>query len=160
MRRLLRALGIALAALIVLGVVLSAAARFHDGPLGPFPGGPFRGPVEHGAEPDWRFLDQTSGIDLEVNPAEPRSVHVWVVRDANGVYVPSALAPKKKWPAQVVADPRVRMRVDGKVYERRATRVTDPAQISKLLDAVSAKYHVGHGDPETTWMFQLDPPNH
>jgi hypothetical protein len=158
MGRVLRVAALGIGLLATMGMAIAFAARFHDGPLGPFPGGPFQGAVERGPEPDWSFLDRTNGIDLEVDSAHPRSVHVWVLRDGNAVYVPSAFAAKKKWPAQVVADPRVRLRVGGRVYERRAARVTDAAEIRKLIDGVSDKYHAGHGDPESTWFFRLDPP--
>jgi len=158
MGRIFRVIALGIGLLATIAMAVAFAAGFHDGPIGPFPGGPFQGPVTRGPEPDWSFLDRTDGIDIEVDSAQPRTVHVWVLRDGNAVYVPSALAAKKKWPAQVVADPRVRLRVDGKIYERHAARVTDPAQVQKLIDAVSDKYHAGHGDPESTWFFRLDPP--
>jgi hypothetical protein len=158
MGRVLRVIALFIGLLATMGVAVAFAAGFHDGPIGPFPGGPFRGPLANGPEPDWSFLDRTDGVDLEVDSANPRSVHVWVLRDGNAVFVPSALAAKKRWPGQVVADPRVRLRVDGKIYERSAARVTDPEEIRRLVDAAIAKYHVSHGDPETTWFFRLDPP--
>ena len=59
---------------------------------------------------------------------------------------------------QVDADPRVVLRTRGRMYDRRATRITDPGTIDALFGLVSEKYNAGRGDPETTWFFRLDPP--
>jgi hypothetical protein len=58
----------------------------------------------------------------------------------------------------VVADPRVRLRADGRIYELRAVRVEDPTQIERVRTAMMAKYEV---DPdahaEAAWVFRLEP---
>jgi hypothetical protein len=146
---------------LVGGLVLAIAmlARLSDGPVGPFPGGPLQGALMKGLEPRWStLLAGTDTIELQVNATDPRSVRVWFVLLNGAVHVPSAWAPRKQWPAQVEADPRVVMRWHGRLYERHATRVTDPATIDTLIGLVSEKYGAGRGDPETTWFFRLDPP--
>ena len=146
---------------IVGGLVLVIAmlARFSDGPVGPFPGGPLQGVLTMGPEPAWSsLLENEDNIELQVNASDPRSLRVWFVLHNGAVHVPSAWAPRKKWPAQVEADPRVVLRTRGRLYERHATRVTDPAVIDTLIGLVSEKYGAGRGDPETTWFFRLDPP--
>ena len=146
---------------IVGGIVFAIAmlARFSDGPIGPFPGGPLQGEITRGMEPPWSsLLANEDSIELQVNPADPRSLHVWFVLHNGAIHVPSAWAPHKEWPEQVEADPRVVLRTRGRMYDRHATRVTDPATIDTLLGLVSEKYGAGRGDPETTWFFRLDPP--
>jgi hypothetical protein len=157
MRTLLRVIGYGFIALAGLAAAVSIFARFADGPIGPFPGGRMKGTIESG-NPDPSAFAGDSTIELQVNSADPRSLHVWFVVEDGVLYVPSAWAPKKKWPAQVEADPHVVMRVGGHLYGRNATRVADPALVGRLIEAVQQKYHAGRGDPETTWFFRLDPP--
>ena len=146
---------------IVGGIVFAIAtlARFSDGPVGPFPGGPLQGEITSGPEPPWStLLAHEDSIELQVNASDPRSLRVWFVLHNGAIHVPSAWAARKEWPAQVEADPRVVLRTRGRMYDRRATRVTDPGTIDTLLGLVSEKYDSSLGNPETTWFFRLDPP--
>jgi hypothetical protein len=143
------------------GIVFAIAmlARFSNGPVGPFPGGPFKGSLTNGAEPPWStLLANEDSVELQVNPSDPRSVRVWFVLHNGAIHIPSAWAPHKEWPEQVEADPRVVLRARGRLYDRKASRVKDPRMIETLLGLVSQKYGAGRGDPETTWFFRLDPP--
>jgi hypothetical protein len=149
-------------AVIVGGILFAIAriARHLDGPLGPFPGGPLQGEITRGTEPPWStYLANEDSIELQVNASDPRSLHVWFVLLNGAIHVPSAWAPHKEWPAEVDADPRVVLRTRGRMYDRHATRVTDPATVDTLIGLVSEKYGAGRGDPETTWFFRLDPPH-
>jgi len=70
--------------------------------------------------------------------------------------VPSGGAARKTWPSQVAQDGRVRVRIDGKIYELQATRVDDAAIGKRLSEAVAAKYGFGDGQPvEGAWAFAL-----
>jgi hypothetical protein len=139
--------------------VLAAVARFHDGPLGPFPGGPMTGETVREPVTDWApVLAGTSRLELEVNPTAPRSVTTTYILHDGALYVPSVLAARKHWPAEVMTDGRVVVRVHGRLYERRAVRVTDPTEIRSLAR---------EWDPKTpddldvgtlsTWYFRLEP---
>jgi len=138
---------------------LAVAARFHDGPLGPFPGGPMSGEIVREPVTDWSsVLAGTSRLELQVDPAHPRSLTTTYILHDGALYVPSVLAAHKTWPAHVMADGRVVVRVHGRLYERRAVRVTDPAEIRALAR---------EWDPKTpddldvgtlsTWYFRLEP---
>ena len=157
LRRILRASF--LATLVVIGalVALAVGARFHDGPIGPFPGGglvagePVAAPVT-----DWTFAAPISTLELEVAPDHPRSVTTWFLVIDGILYVPSGGAARKTWPSQVEQDGRVRVRLDGKIYELQATRVSDSVLAKRLSEAVSAKYGFGDGQPvEGAWAFAL-----
>jgi hypothetical protein len=146
---------------IVGGLVLAIAAlaRFSDGPVGPFPGGPLQGEIISGPEPLWsELIADEEALELQVNASDPRSLRVWFVLYNGAIHVPSAWASRKEWPAQVEADPRTVVRTRGRMYDRQATRVTDPATVEALIDLVAEKYDTGRGDPDTTWFFRLDPP--
>ncbi|HEY2388825.1 MAG TPA: hypothetical protein VGK30_17855 [Candidatus Binatia bacterium] len=156
---MLRRALIGLLAVVAVAAGLAVAARFHDGPLGPFPGGPMRGETVREPVADWSsVLAGTSRLELQVDPRHPRSVTTTYILHDGALYVPSVLAARKSWPAHVMADGRVVVRVHGRLYERRAVRVTDPAEIRALAR---------EWDPKTpddldvgtlsTWYFRLEP---
>lgn len=161
MVRVLEWLGLAVLAIAVLAVGLVFGARFHDGPLGPIPGGPMTG--ERAAEPaaDWSFAVDRDTVEVEVNPVAPRSVTVWIVGHEGTPYLPAAFGSRKRWARQLAADGRTVLRVDGTLYERQAVRVTDEALLEELRAELIRKYEL---DPEgsfsgpETWFFRLDPP--
>jgi hypothetical protein len=162
MKRLRRILvAAALAALVVLVALFGVAfaARWHDGPIGPFPGGPLveGEPVAPPAD-GWGSVAKVQTLELEVAPDAPRSVTTWFLVVDGVLYVPSADAASKTWPGQVVQDPRVRVRLDGKLYELAATRVEDAEIGRRLSGAVREKYGFGNGERvEGAWAFALAP---
>jgi len=160
MARVLKWLGLVILGIAALAVCVAFAARFCDGPLGPFPGGQMSG--ERVAEPvtDWDFIVERDTVELEVNPEAPRSITTWVVGYGGQPYIPGAFGARKKWTAQLVADGRAVLRVDGKLYERQAVQVADEALLQELRAVLIRKYEL---DPEgnfsgpETWFFRLDP---
>jgi len=158
MKRVLVSVGVGLACLVASILVFAMAARFADGPLGPFPGGPMSG--ESVAEPvrDWTgVLERDRQLELQVNPSAPRSITTTSIVHEGRLYAPSLSAARKRWPAEVENDPRVILRIDGRLHPRRAVRVTDPDELRALVRDVD-------GDPNGdlsqlgTWYFRLDPP--
>jgi hypothetical protein len=160
MGRVLKWVGFGILGIAVLAVCVVFAARFADGPLGPIPGGPMSG--ERATEPvtDWGFVLDRDTVELEVNPAAPRSITTWVVGYEGQPYIPAGFGSRKTWPEQLAADGRAVLRVDGKLYERQAVRVTDDALLEELRGVLIRKYDL---DPEgnfsgpDTWFFRLDP---
>ncbi len=157
--RALRRILIGLVVLAGVAAGLAVAARYTDGPLGPFPGGELRGETAREPVEDWtKVLAGVSHLEIEVNPAAPRSLTTTYLLHGGMLYVPSVFAAYKTWPAQVVADGRVVLRVRGKLYERQAVRVTDPDEIRALAR---------EWDPSTpadldvatlsTWYFRMEP---
>ncbi|MDX1648323.1 MAG: hypothetical protein R3263_00585 [Myxococcota bacterium] len=161
LRTILRVLAIGVVVLAVGVAATLFLARFHDGPLGPIPGGPFEGEAEPQAPRDWGFVDRVPTVELQVGREEPRSVTTWVVQHAGEVYVPSGLAARKTWPHVAEREPMVLLRVDGRIFARRAVRVRDPDLRARLSAILQRKYELGEGAPgagEDTWWFRLDPP--
>ena len=61
------------------------------------------------------------------------------------LYVPSIYYgggewPDKYWNSNVSSDPRVRLEMGGKIYEREAVVVEDPVEFQTALQALAAKY--------------------
>lgn len=154
--RLLRWLGGLLGAVVLAILVTLAAARFHDGPIGPFTGGAFRSGESTPVPSDWSFAMEDRTLELELPPQANRSITTWFVIVAGKLYVPCAIAERKRWPHAVLADGRVRVRLRGKVYELLAKRVDDAEILSRAAAAVAEKYDVGgSGFGSRDWIFAL-----
>ena len=150
---------------IVIGVIalvalLFAAARFHDGPLGPIPGGALEAGPEV-AEPvaDWSFAKDVKEIELQL-ASQGSSRTTWVIVHEGQAYVPCSLGfpPGKRWHQQAVVDGRAVLRIDGKRYPVTLTKLDDAAteQLTPILRSeVSRKY----GEPPPTdagvWVFRV-----
>ncbi len=110
------------------------------GPTLLLPGGELSGAVE--ANPaDWSFSDDISTIQLETRPTDPYSVNIWAVGIGDRLYV-HAGANRSRWVENILVDPRVRVRVAGKLYPLSAVRVEDPAEFATFADAYKKKYGV------------------
>jgi hypothetical protein len=158
MRRALRWLGAAVAAIALSIAALLGAARFHDGPIGPFSGGEFRSGTAAPAPDDWSFAAARYSFELELPPGAGRSITTGLVVIDGRLYVPSVLAEHKRWPGLVLADPRVRVRLDGKIYALSAARVSDSA----VLGGIAPIFHDKYGTPtdgigSRDWFFALTP---
>lgn len=139
-----------LATLGLAGVVLIGAGwlatGFLDGPLGMLPGGRLRGasqpcPASWDARADFRELE------IELTPERPRSVRTWGIVQDGALFVPADfLTPWKRWPFQVQADPRVRIRLGedprGEIFECAATVTGEPLLVAALRAGIAAKYDI------------------
>lgn len=141
--------------------VLRVVARFSGGPLGVIPGGRLDGPLADQQRPDWAFTRDVQTIQVEVDPQHPLSVTTWVFTLDGELYVAADFFnPFKQWPRRALADPRVRLRIDGRIYERRAVRVTDAALIERLRHAIADKYEIRDGGIASkidVWFFRMEP---
>jgi hypothetical protein len=154
----------ALALLLVLAagtVGVRFVARLSGGPLGPVPGGRLSGTLAADQDPDWSFTDAIETIAVEVEPAEPMSVTTWVFTLDGDLYVAADFFnPLKRWPHRALADPRVRLRIDGRIYQRRAVLVTDAGLVERLRQAIAAKYDIapdGIAARIDVWFFRMEP---
>ncbi len=152
--KILSRIGVAVALVVVLVLLLDTfGGYFLDGPLGPIPGGPLQGQVESTARPDWSGIEDV--IEIEIRPDKPWSLSVWNAVIDGELYIPSAMGAKRRWPAVALADPRVRVRTGGKIYERRIVKVEDGALRSRIAKAITERY--GSGGSDTSWYFHLAP---
>ena len=96
---------------------------------------------------DWSFTDDIPEIFIETRTwyGVPHSVTVTCVALGDTLYVPSiyprdaAYPEARLWNRNVVRDPRVRLKIGERVYERRAVLVEDPAEWSAVLAAFARK---------------------
>jgi len=186
-RRLIRGALLGLAMLAASIVAVAIVARFLDGPIFVFPGGPLvAGRAVDYATVDWNALAGVREIELQLEtPARSRITRMTV---HEGIpYIPCAFCTNrilKRWPRELEADDRVVIRVDGMRIEGRAHRVPqDSAEYAAARGAHLAKYASpdvalnvvedgaakvvvgaaqvapGHeGAPRTdSWMYRIDP---
>ncbi len=147
-------------AVALLATTLLAAAC---GPVGPFPGGELGGDPTP-APSDWGFMTDVDQVQIETRPDEPYSVNTWIYGSGDRLYVPTSLIlgasdpTERQWVRNVVEDDRVRLRVEGRVYELRARRVTDPVELEKARAKLLEKYEVEDDEhAQAAWIFRLEP---
>jgi hypothetical protein len=126
------------------------------------------------AEPvtDWSFTDSVGEIFVETRTwyGIPHSVTTVCARDGDKLYVPSvyfeggAFPTKRAWNRNVVRDPRVRLKIDGRLYERSAVLVEDPAEFQSALAAFARKSDFWkelaakpEGERPTVYFLRMDP---
>jgi hypothetical protein len=158
MRRALRWLGISIAAGVAAIALVFFGARFHDGPIGMFKGGAFRSGEPAPAPADWSFAAADQTLELELPVDVGQSITAWLAVQDGRLYVPCGLCESKRWAREVLRDGNVRVRLDGKIYELRATRVEDPATLERVRPILVEKYGARpEGVSDRTWFFALEP---
>jgi hypothetical protein len=170
MRAVLRIVGALLAVVLIAIAGLAVAALFHDGPIAIFAGGPFAsGERVDGPEPDWSFVRGVREVEFQlVDP--PRSRTTWILDHEGKAYIPCGYMNSwwgrlwKRWPQEAARDPRILLRVDGKLYERRLVRVESGPVVAPLLAELGRKYAGGREVPMESvtsgslLLFELAPP--
>lgn len=163
MRRIVRISVISITLVVAVFLTALVGGHFSDGPLRilpGIPGGALSGEVVRDPDPDWSFARDVDPIELQISSSPPRSIFTGVVVYQGALYVPVTLSPLKRWPDVVLRDPRVLVRIEGRLFERQAVPVTDSALLRDLIEAGRAKY----GPPfharwaaSLTRYFRLDP---
>ena len=128
--------------LVVVIVLLFVGARFHDGPLGPIPGGPLAGgalvatPVG-----DWSFATDVAEVELEL-ASQSKSRTTWILVLDGKAYVPAATEypPGKTWHRAALADGRAVLRIAGKRYPVTLTKVEDQTVLNGVREIATTKY--------------------
>lgn len=127
------------------------------GPIVMIPGGSLSGETK-AVPSDWSFSDEVDTVQLETRPEDPYSVNVWGVGVKDRFYI-AAGDPASEWARNMAEDPEVRLRIDGSIYELRATLVENEAEIQVVLAALQRKYDF-EPEPEqreTAAVFRLEP---
>jgi hypothetical protein len=145
-KKLLKVIGIAVVSLLVVVGAVMLGSRWIYGPLGPIPGPRLEGPVVEEPVEDWSWIDAVKVVQVETNPEDPYSVNTWVTRVGQQIYVFGGESP---WVQYISEDPRVRIRIEGRIHELRAVGVPDLETKRAFLTAMKSKYEHDFGfDPE------------
>lgn len=142
-----------------LALALLASTALACQPMGPVPGGKLSGEVVTTPVDDWSFASAIETIQLESNPGDPYSVNVWFVAQGARLWIAAGGGGKSRWAKNIAADPRVRLRIEDKIYERQAVRVTEQAEIDEVLVLYQTKYDYQRDadDESEALLFRMDP---
>lgn len=138
-------------------LALALALTGCKGPWFLLPGGKLEG--EPGpVPPDWSSAGAYGTAQLETRPEAPYSVNVGFTVVEDRIYV-NAGDTETRWVKNIAANPLVRLRLDGALYDLRAERVTDPAEIAAFAVAWTGQSMLRR-DPtglERVWLYRLSP---
>ncbi len=130
-RRLLIGIG----ALVGLGTAAAAWVRLGaGGPVQPFPGGWLRGDLQAEAPADWDFAAAEAYLDVESRAGLlPYSATVWFQVHEGRIHLllPSLFGDGLQ--RRLERDPRIRVRVDGRIWELEAVRVEGDEVLGALV---------------------------
>ncbi|HJT87826.1 MAG TPA: hypothetical protein VJ732_08215 [Bryobacteraceae bacterium] len=89
---------------------------------------------------DWSFTDKIPTIKIETQTPFllPHSVSIWCAVYNGNLYVTSYRG--RLWVEDIVRDPHVRLKIDGRLYERTLSLVNDPDEKAAVLQAKGKKY--------------------
>ena len=147
-------------AIIVGGVFVGA--RFNDGPIAIFPGGPLEAgeliadPVE-----DWSFVTDIQEIEMQL-AYQNTSRTTWIVVHEGKAYIPVSLGfpPGKTWHYAADENGEAILRIDGKKYPVALSRVMDEELAVQIDEPLRAKYprlpgNGGGEDEPSRWYFNV-----
>lgn len=155
--RILRIVGFLLVGIVGLLVVLAFGARFHDGPVGLFPGGPLEaGPLEASPVADWSFAQAENTIELQLL-SQQRSRTTWILVHDGAAFIPCAIGfpPGKTWYQYAAQDGRAVLRIEGRRYRVTLQRVEDPETSAALAAVVKEKYGRSPRSDAGVWYFRV-----
>lgn len=177
LKKILKWLGVAVVACVLIVAVSYGAMRMHDGPVEFYPwftisiGGPFRSGELSEAPESWAFLREREEIEIQtLSPTTSRTVWVPVVDDKLYIvsgYMNSTIGKLwKQWPAYLEQDNRILIRDSGKIYEQCLQRIVDDAEkVVPVLAELGRKYAGGSGESRpgseiavtsgAIWMFEV-----
>jgi hypothetical protein len=147
-------------AVLALVALLFLGARFHDGPLGPIPGGPLE-QGERAAAPvtDWSFAKDVGEVELQL-ASQDRSRTTWILVFDGKAYVPASLGspPGKTWHLEAAKDGRAVLRIEGTRYPVTLTKLDDAVvqvMAEKLRAEVARKYPNPPSGGAGVWLFEV-----
>jgi hypothetical protein len=108
------------------------------------------GEVHQQAVEDWSFTEDSGEIFIETATSYwiPHSVTAWCVVVGDGLFVSADYADKKRWVANLIRDPNVRLKIKGKVYEQKLVAVTDATTIASIDSGFVRKYEYEEEEEE------------
>lgn len=91
------------------------------------------------APASWTEVAKQKIIQLESQPEDPYSVNLWIIGQDERLYV-FAGDNYSTWIEHMDANPDVRVKMGGSIYQLTATRVTDAAEFEWFAQAWEQKY--------------------
>lgn len=148
MRRLVTGVVLALAGLYLLALFV---------PVEPYdrrPGLALVAPAGSWGDPVMAAVGEQREVQVETRTwlGLPHSVTTLLWRDGEALYVPCARCPTKRWPRNVAADPQVRIKIGGRLYDVRLQKIGDDTERRQVLRVFG-----GADAPADVWAYRLLP---
>lgn len=89
---------------------------------------------------DWSFTDQIPQIKIQTQTPYllPHSVTIWCAVYNGNLYVTSYRG--RQWVEDIIREPRVRLKIADRVFDRTLSVIEDPAEKAAVLQAKGKKY--------------------
>lgn len=135
----MKRIAIVVAVLIVVFYVVAIVLPVD--PVERRPGTRLSGDLAVDQQTDWGFLEgrTRAWIETRTRYLVPHSITVSAWADGGRLYVGCRECDTKVWPRQVARDDRVRVKIGDSIYERRAIRITDPAERADVLGPAAGR---------------------
>ncbi len=138
----------AISLVLVLAIALAALKIFGFEPRDGRPGLWLAGELVDEPVTDWGFTDRFGEIYLQTNTVYgiPHSVTVWCAVFDGDFYLFSSyrgggnFPDKRAWNRNVLRDPRVRMKIGGRLFDRTLRHIDDESIRGPVYQAFLAKY--------------------
>ncbi|MGI9322014.1 MAG: hypothetical protein ACR2PJ_00390 [Pseudomonadales bacterium] len=143
---------------LTLAFVAYIAYQFRTDPIGRMAGKAVTG-MEVAYPKNWDFTSEHRLMAVEVRPSAPHSVTTVSFIYEGDLHIPALNGAGKNWTAYAMADPRARLKIGGKVYPVKLTRVPE-SDIAAMAQSLSEKYHWMLADGSdrplpSTWFFRV-----
>ena len=139
-----------------LAILIMVSSLGCNGPFVLLPGGELDGDFER-TPANWTFAGDYGTVQLETNPEDPYSVNI-AYTVMNGKLYINAGDTETQWVQHMTVNPLVRLRLEGSLYDLRADRVTNEAEIA-LFGKSWTEQSVFRRDPtelDQVWLYRLN----
>ncbi len=154
--KVFKTVGGVLAALIVALAVTFVTAKFSDGPIGIFPGGPLSsGEIVPHFIGGWGWARQVDTIEMQLADEQTSRTTWFIEHEARG-FIPASVGfpPGKTWHERADGK-KAWLRIEDKRYSVQLDRLDDAAVMAELKKKVERKYGRNPLGDSGVWWFAV-----
>ena len=139
----------------LIAILLMLSTLGCNGPFVLLPGGKLDGELVS-IPSDWSFAGEYGTAQLETHPEDPYSVNIAYTVLNGSLYI-NAGDTETQWVQHMTANPLVRLRLEGSLYDLRAERVTDEAEIAAFGKAWTdqSTFRRDPAELDEVWVYRL-----
>ena len=109
---------------------------------------------------NWDFTRTIKTVQIETRPEDPYSVNIWIIDNGPVLYI-HAGANQAEWVMHLESDRRIRVRIEGKIYDMVSSPIGDQEEFAMFADLYEAKYErrPRNEDVSEVYLFRLEANN-